>query len=285
MRRVPVAMRAIVTGFLVSSAAVVPWGALVQTNVKVGMGIPWAAGVMAAYLFLYVKYLGGWGWPRSTAAARCDYLRAAGLPLRTWVWSLVSGVSAFAASIALLLVVRRMLSWPASAGEFPAGLPAFVIAATLLVSAAVAGISEEAGFRGYMQRMMERRYGPAVAIFVSSVMFGLAHLSHGLRPVPLLFDTGWGALYGILAYLSGSIVPGIILHSALDFIEFWATWKQALRARPLAWQSGPDAQFWSSCAATIIFALVAVMAFRRLALTTRDRRTSDAALVPLSRAT
>lgn len=273
MRRVPVVIRAIITGLVVTSAAIVPWGLLVQANLKVAVRIPWAAAGMTAYLFLYVKYLGGWGWPRSTAAARRDSLRAAGLSLRTWSWSLFSGISAFASSIALLLVVRRIVAWPAPGGEFPARLPTFVIAATLLVSAAVAGISEEAGFRGYMQRMMERRYGPPVAIFVSSLVFGLAHLTHGLRPVPLLFDVGWGALYGFLAYLSGSIVPGIILHSSLDFVEFWATWRQALRARPLVWQSGPDAHFWGGCAATIIFALIAVWAFRRLAATTSETRT------------
>jgi membrane protease YdiL (CAAX protease family) len=270
MRRVPLIVRAVIAGLVVTSAAVLPWGFLVQANLKAATDVPWAAAGMTAYVFLYLKYLGGWGWPRSTATVRRDYLRAARLSARAWSSSLLSGTSAFAASIALLLVVRRLVAWPAPSGAMPVHLSAFVIASTMLVSAAVAGVSEEAGFRGYMQRMMERRYGPSAAICISSVVFGAAHLSHGFRPVPLLFDTGWGALYGILAYVSGSIVPGIILHSSLDFVEFWAVWKHALPARPLVWQSGPDAQFVGACAATVVLALVAVWGFRRLAGITRE---------------
>jgi hypothetical protein len=120
MNRVPVVVRAIITGLIVTSAAALPWGILVQANLKAATHIPWAAAVMVAYLFLYLNYLRGWGWPRSTAAARGDSLRATGPSLPAWSWSLLSGICAFAASIALLLVVRWMVSWPAPTGELPA---------------------------------------------------------------------------------------------------------------------------------------------------------------------
>ena len=70
---------------------------------------------------------------------------------------------------------------------------ALTLLATLFMSALVSGIAEEAGFRGYMQSMMERRYGPAVAIAPTSLVFGFAHLSHGFLPA-LLSDMVWGAL-------------------------------------------------------------------------------------------
>ncbi len=271
MHRVPVMVRAIVIGIVVTGAGTLPWGILVKGNLRAGSQVPWAAAVMAIYLFWYVKYLRGWGWPRSTAATRRDSLRATRLPLPVWGWSLLAGASSSLASVALLLVVRRLVAWPVPADEFPARLPALVIFVTLLLSAAVAGVSEEAGFRGYMQRPMERRYGPTIAILVSSIVFGLAHVSHGWRAVPLAFDAGWGCLYGILAYFSGSILPGIVFHSGLDFIEFLVAWKHPLSPRPLVWQSGSDAQFWGNCAATVILALVAVWAFRRLATVARAK--------------
>jgi membrane protease YdiL (CAAX protease family) len=180
------------------------------------------------------------------------------------------------------MVVRRLVAWPAAAEEFPARLSGLFIVITLVTSAVVAGVSEEAGFRGYMQRMMERRYGPAFAIFVTSIVFGLAHVTHGLRPLPLLFDGLWGALYGILAYLSGSIIPGIILHSSLDSVEFLAVWKGALGSRPLIWQSGIDKQFLLVAAVALIFTPVAVWAFRRLAALTRDEREHMDAFGPTS---
>ena len=40
------------------------------------------------------------------------------------------------------------------------------------------GVSEEAGFRGYMQGPLMRRYGPVVAVLVVSVVFWVAHFNH-----------------------------------------------------------------------------------------------------------
>jgi len=101
------------------------------------------------------------------------------------------------------------------------------------------GIGEEAGFRGFMQGPLERRYGPAVGIAITSMVFGLAHLTHGAFLPAILFDIGWGALYGSLTYRSGSIVPAIVLHSSADALEFIAAWKFPPAAgAPLAWASG-----------------------------------------------
>jgi hypothetical protein len=52
MRRVPVAVCAIITGLIVTLAATLPCGLLVQSNLKAATRIPWAAPVVLAYLFL-----------------------------------------------------------------------------------------------------------------------------------------------------------------------------------------------------------------------------------------
>ena len=39
----------------------------------------------------------------------------------------------------------------------------------------VAGVTEEAAFRGYMQSIIERRYGIVMAILVNGLFFGLLH--------------------------------------------------------------------------------------------------------------
>lgn len=44
------------------------------------------------------------------------------------------------------------------------------------MGAPVAGIVEEAAFRGYMQAPIERRDGLVVAILITGSMFALAHL-------------------------------------------------------------------------------------------------------------
>jgi membrane protease YdiL (CAAX protease family) len=45
----------------------------------------------------------------------------------------------------------------------------------VVVSAASAGICEETGFRGYMQRPIEQRHGAPVAILISSFFFMALH--------------------------------------------------------------------------------------------------------------
>jgi membrane protease YdiL (CAAX protease family) len=136
------------------------------------------------------------------------------------------------------------------------------------MSATVAGIGEEAGFRGFMQGPLERRYGPAVGIAITSMVFGLAHLTHGAFLPAILFDIGWGALYGSLTYRSGSIVPAIVLHSSADALEFIAAWKFPPAAgAPLAWASGPDRLLWFNCLLVVLLGSASVWAFRRLART------------------
>jgi membrane protease YdiL (CAAX protease family) len=143
---------------------------------------------------------------------------------------------------------------------------AFTIVPTLLIGAVVAGIAEEAGFRGYMQGPLERRYGPAIAITVTSVIFGLAHLSHGLFLPAILFDIAWGALFGLLTYLSGSILPAIILHICADALEFFLVWRLAPRTpAPLIWQAGANPAFWTNCALAVLLGAAAAWAFSRLA--------------------
>lgn len=141
------------------------------------------------------------------------------------------------------------------------------------MSAIVAGLGEEAGFRGYMQGPLERRYGAAVAITVTSTVFGPAHLSHGAFVPAILFDIGWGALYGLLTYRSGSIVPAVVLHSGADALEFTAAWRFPPAApAPLVWASGPDRSLWVGCLLAVTLGSASIWSFRRLAGARADRR-------------
>ena len=173
-----------------------------------------------------------------------------------------------AASIALLILSHRLIQWPQPARSDLSHIPLITLLPSLLMSATVAGIGEEAGFRGFMQGPLERRYGPAVGIAITSMVFGLAHLTHGAFLPAILFDIGWGALYGSLTYRSGSIVPAIVLHSSADALEFIAAWKFPPAAgAPLAWASGPDRLLWFNCLLVVLLGSASVWAFRRLART------------------
>ena len=279
--RLPLVLRALLVAIAVSGAANLVWGVLIQTNLVFFPRWPWAAAIMTGFLVFYWRFLKGWGWPQSTATARRAHLRAEPIASPVWRWSLMAGALGLAASIALFILSHRLIRWPQPIRPDLSHIPGVTLFITLLMSAMVAGIGEEAGFRGYMQAPLERRYGPTLAIVFTSIVFGLAHLSHGFFFPALLFDIAWGALYGFLAYQSGSIVPGIILHSSADALEFIAAWKFPRIPAPLIWGSGPDRMFWFYCTMAVVLGIAALGAFRRLART-RAATNSSIALSEIS---
>lgn len=100
-------------------------------------------------------------------------------------------------------------------------LPLQSAIAAAIVSAAVAAVAEEAGFRGYMQQLFEARFAPAVAIAITSLVFALTHLGHGASSLPLMpLYFAAACIYGAVAYLTNSILPSLVLHFVGDAFLF-----------------------------------------------------------------
>ncbi len=76
---------------------------------------------------------------------------------------------------------------------------------------------EEVAFRGYMQVPLEGRYGQAVAILIVAVIFALIHFP-SLLILPLFVIGGMG--WGVLARISNSTLPGMVVHGLVDFVFF-----------------------------------------------------------------
>jgi hypothetical protein len=90
------------------------------------------------------------------------------------------------------------------------------------MSSIVAGVVEEAAFRGYMQAPFEERYGPGWAILATTMVFVLVHIP-GRPGVSYadLFLVAWASVnYGILTYLTRSILPGLLLHASGNLAGF-----------------------------------------------------------------
>jgi uncharacterized protein len=77
-----------------------------------------------------------------------------------------------------------------------------------------APLCEEFFFRGIVQRGLMTRLGPLTAILVTSLLFSAFHLD----PVGFLARTELGVLFGVLAWKSGSLWPGIAAHAANNTI-------------------------------------------------------------------
>ncbi len=271
-QRLPVAVRAVVIGSIVGVVGYAPRNALIFGNLKSFPTFPWSALVTAAYLGLFWWYLGGHGWPRSTAEIRRARLRGTLPRGQILKWALVTGIFATVTLRALLDIARRLSNRPAQDLTSPEVLnryPFATILLMLLMISAFAGIVEEAAFRGYMQKPIEKRHGPVAAILLVSVLFCVAHYRfEAPDPWPwLIFTPAYfavGVTLGTLAYLTDSIVIGVFVHGLIDAAALLRYWRLGIPRS--VWQAGFDAALRVECAIAVVFGFATVWGLRRLAL-------------------
>jgi membrane protease YdiL (CAAX protease family) len=279
--RLPVVVRAVVLGVAVAAAGTLPWATLLGANTKHLSTLPWAVPLMAVILWLYWRYfVQGAGWPRTTAETRRTYARVNSLSSDVWGLALLAGMLGLVGVLLLQGVLGRLVTLPQQRELDPSRYPIFTVLMWVLMSAVVSGVVEETSFRGYLQRPIERRHGPVIAILMTGILFGLAHFGHPEVGVVLLpFYIAVAAVYGALAYFTDSTLPGMVLHaggnmfSAFDLFARGRTeWQLSVEAKPLIWETGPDTAFWGNVAALVIVAVLTVLAFSALA---RDARTAS----------
>jgi membrane protease YdiL (CAAX protease family) len=284
--RLPVVGRAVLIGVTAAAAGTLPWAALVSANTRHQSALPWAVPLMAVYLWFYWRYLvRGAGWPRSTAEARRMNARANALPPETWGPALLAGLLGLASVMLLQGVLSRLVALPQQRDLDVSRYSAVTVLMWVVMSAVVAGVVEETSFRGYLQRPVERRHGPVIAILLTGSLFGFAHFTHPEVGVVLLpFYIAVAAVYGTLAYVTDSTLPGIVLHaggnmfSAFDlFARGRSEWQLSTEAPPLIWERGPDAAFWGNVTALLAVAALTVWAYSALASAARNARASSAA--------
>src|SRR6266540_6029387 len=268
-------LQAVGVGMVVMLAGTIPRNILFAANLRYLAGVPWAVPVMAVYLWYFWRYLSGDGPPDSTRDIRRSSLRANRVSGRLWVWALFAGSLGIVALVLALRVVNRIVVLPQQQLPDLSSVPALTIWSLLLMAAPVAGLIEEAAFRGYMQGPIERRFGLTVAILITGTMFAVAHLDFTLILWP--YYVAVAVIYGLVTYLTGSIWPAVVLHtggnvySNLDLLlHGQAEWQASSIAAELVWVTGVDPAFVRLALAFLIVTAAALWADVKLAGTTRD---------------
>jgi membrane protease YdiL (CAAX protease family) len=271
-RRLPVLVRSIVSGFFVFFVLASGYGALVIPNMALSPSIPWSVPLGLLYLWVVFRYFNGSWKPSSTSTARAGSMRARRLSRSEWKAALAAAFPVMIFFIVVTIISYRLIEVPADDFAMPE-LPWWSLYSALIMVSIVAGVSEECGFRGYMQGPLEKRYGPVVAIGIAAVFFWLAHLNHasGVARAPALIVMG--ASLGALSYCARSIWPAIVAHATADTIVFTGSTADIglheLWFPVLLNDSGVDTLFVVLCALTIVSGVVMVVFLRRLARVTR----------------
>src|SRR3954467_13325936 len=252
-----VIFRAILIGMLVMLAGTIPRNIFFAANLQIYPAAPWAVPLTALYLWFFWHYLKGKGPPESTARERAESLRANHLSVRVWAWALLAGGVGSVVLVLGLRVVNRLVLLPEQRLPDLSTVPHFTVLSLLLMAAPVAGIVEEAAFRGYMQGPIERRHGSIVAILITGTMFAIAHLDFTLVLWP--YYVAVAAIYGTVTYLTNSILPAVVLHTSGNLysnFDLWlhgkAEWQAASGPAALIWNTGANTSFWMESLALVL---------------------------------
>ena len=270
--RVLLVARSAIVGVFIALFGQGVWAALVTANLGTSPEIPWAVLVMAPAIWLMWQYLGGRWWPRSTAEARHRYLRANRLSSQVFLRALLAGVLSIAALAGVWIVTAEIVRMPANVLPGMSNYPRLTTALMIAMGSLLGPLLEQAGFWGYCQAMLEQEFSGPAAIVMSSVLFAaLPHppMHSALWP-RLIFYFLTGVTFGMMAWLTNSILPGVLVHILGDLSFFTLVWPYD-PVRPLIGESGPDAWFWIHAAQAMVFAVLAIVAFIALARRVGER--------------
>lgn len=219
--KLPIMVRAIIIGVVVCEIGIVAW--LVTMAF---IPAPLSFFVMIGVFILYWKFFSGKGRPHGTVETRKTRFRSTKMS-PAWKWALIAALLLVVIVQSGLVLTFRIIAFPVDAfflGIDYNDFPLWAVVIFIVMAAFEAGLFEEVGFRGYMQVPLEKHYGPKVGIVIVSILFVVLHL-HQVWAAPMLVHLfGISILWGILAYASDSLIPGIISHTIVDIFSFSFWW-------------------------------------------------------------
>lgn len=265
-------LRAIALGLLALVIALFPggvWTALLITNLRLSPNIPWAVVAMGVFLWAMWRYLGGWGPPRANSETRHRLLRATTMPAPVFGWAIVAGMLSIVALAGFWIVLLQLVKVPLHTLPDFSKYALLTVAAVVVMACVVSSFPEEAGFRGYFQSYLERRLPAAGAIMLSSLVLAPGHCAtQGFVWPVVLFYFLVDSMLGMMAYLTKSILPSMVVHFIGLLIFFTIIWPRD-GTRPLLRDGGAAPWFLIHLGQLVICGLLAFLSFHRLTRVTR----------------
>ena len=167
----------------------------------------WFGAIAAFFLWCHAAR-DGWGSARGRATARVRPI-----PRGAIGWRVLLAPVMAAGALAMWMIVTS-LGWardtplPEVLQEYGDQRGGDAVLLVLIVG--MAPLLEEFGFRGWVQRPLERRLGPAPAIGITALLFAAAHLEPGGAPIRIF----GGMALGYAVWATRSIWAGVALHVA-----------------------------------------------------------------------
>lgn len=136
--------------------------------------------------------------------------------------------------------------------------------AITVLAVGLAPLLEELVFRGIIQGSLERRWGAALGIFATALLFAIVHFRPWVLPLHLFL----GLSFGYAVYATRSVLAGVILHAANNAAAMLGTAAggDPPATLPTLWTTGLTAEWWSALLVAIasgaVLAAVAVQLWK-----------------------
>lgn len=239
------------------------WAGVLAANLRTGIEVPWAIPVMLALLAIGWRFAGGeWPW---RSEARKAWRRARPVAFGTWGWALIANGLALAALAGLWIVLHELVRTHGNPMPDFSAYPLPVTAGVLGCAALVGAVGEEVALRGYLLGRLQKLAPWPVAVVLVALIAAPGHaLTQGFVWPTLIFYLLADITYGVTAWLTGSILPGIVAHAAGLLLFFAVIWPGDA-GRPQMSLDSADPELWLQIGLTTAAAALTVWAFLRLA--------------------
>lgn len=224
--KLPLLVRAVLIGFCVSSLGIGIW-LLMASYIP----MPWSIIGMGLVLILYWMYFSGKWKPANTQTFRRKCIRNTKLKRPIWLWGLMAALTIIVllqSGLALNFRIHEFQPEVFKTASFLNDFPNWISWSIIIMASLVAGICEEVGFRGYMQKPLEQKYGPVLGISITSIVFVIVHLHQAWASGILIQIFVISFMIGYLAYSTKSLIPGIIAHVTFDIMNYSYWWSDVV---------------------------------------------------------
>lgn len=232
--------KAIISGAIVAVTGLGVWGGLLATSAAHPTFAVWVTPAMGVFLALGGAWL-QWGpWPRTGFAFRRQAARLNAVSIRVFGLAMAAGLATMLTGFSLYVAHRSLGGMGGEAAlHFPRA-PFVWLLPGLVMGGLVAGAVEEVAFRGFMQTVLERRFGIVPAILASGIAWAAFHLNHSyFSEEPFLWPVIFlsvAMILGTVAHRSNSLIPGIAVHASFDTAYFIAAGLLAPASiTPISW--------------------------------------------------
>jgi membrane protease YdiL (CAAX protease family) len=210
--------------------------ALLARSTQPATRLTWldALTILALWLPLDFRvFRDAWAWPAGGAAYTMNVILAVDLALLLFVaFRRLDGVgyrfrigrkdlTAFAANLTMCLVFVVPIGLATGFVRFNPGTDPAGFAASFAAIFLTIGLPEELLFRGLIQNLLQKTWNHAMlALVVTSVVFGLAHLNNGPSPDwrYAVLATIAGFFYGRAYLQSGGLMAAALVHTSVDAV-------------------------------------------------------------------